>query len=60
MQGNRFRTGVWVERLTTVAVVLVVAGSMYRAFWAPFVYGELSLPAVQAFSQLQESADVFA
>ena len=36
MRDTRNGFGVWLERLTTVAVVLVAAASMYRAFWAPF------------------------
>jgi hypothetical protein len=53
MRNARNGFGVWLERLTTVAAVLMVAASLYRAFWTPFSTGLLS-----TFSQFQQVADV--
>jgi hypothetical protein len=64
MRNTRTRFGVWLERLTTLAVVLVVAGSIYRAFLVPFPYwnywAPFALPWVSPFSQLQQTASVLA
>ena len=58
--GNK--SGFWLERLTTVAVVLVVAASTYRAFWSPFSYwtfrGPLFPPVIRTFSQYQRGVNV--
>jgi hypothetical protein len=53
MRDTRNKLGVRLEWLTTVAVVLVVAGSMYRAFWVPYA----GLLTVESFSRLQQFAD---
>ena len=53
MRNCRNKFGGWLERLTTVAVMLVVAASMYRAFWAPFP-NDLKQ---ESFSQLQQAAN---
>ena len=53
MLKTRNGLGVWLERLTTVAVMLVVAGSLYRAFWAPY-----NGPRLKSFFQLQKVANV--
>jgi hypothetical protein len=54
MRVHRNKLGFWLERLSTVAVVLVFAGSMYRAFWTPF-FNNVRL---EMFSRLQKIADV--
>jgi len=54
MRKTRIGLGVWLARLTTVAVVLAAAASMYKAFWAPFS----TSPRLRTFSQLQKVADV--
>jgi hypothetical protein len=53
MQNTRTGFALWLERLTAVAVVLVVAASMCRAFWPPF-----TPPWLRSFPQLQQLADV--
>jgi len=64
MRVARNKFGVWLERLTTAAVVLVVGASTYRAFWSPFSYwtfrGPLFPPTIRTFSELQWRADVSA
>jgi len=53
MLKTRNGLGVWLERLTTVAVVLVAAASLYRVFWAP-----LNGQKLKSFSQLSKVANV--
>jgi hypothetical protein len=55
MRISRIELGVWLERLTTVAVVVVATASMYRVFWAPFSSGRTTQGS---FSQFQKTADM--
>ena len=54
LRETRFGFGVWLERLTTVAIVLMAAASMSRGFWLPY-NGSLQLGS---FFQLHEVVDM--
>ena len=58
MPFTRNGLGVWLVRLTTAAIALVVAGSLYRAFLAPLPTQNINDIRLQPFAQLQRAPSV--
>ena len=55
MPFTRNGLGVWLVRLTTAAIALVVAGSLYRAFLVPLPMRDVNDPRLKLFPQLQRA-----
>ena len=55
MRVSRNGLGVWLVRLTMGAIVLVVAGSLYRAFLAPLPTPNINDIRLKSFAQLQRA-----